>query len=402
MIHSSRFFAATAVATVALAGIAASADLYRRPLSAVVADGWHRFQLDAEAQANIDGAWLGDDDGRPVPFMRQRELMPRRDALAVSQLITGRADGDGLSVEFRVDVAKPDRDEMEVTLVVEGTAPWIARVEIARRRDGSEWIGLESPVHIYEFNSAERQLAFTVPRDAPEWRLRVNPLQGELRRVTQVTAHVARAGGAAAERDVSAEVSRVGRGWQIEAPDLLRVVAVDLIFDGTVAPVRAAVAVEEETKVGREPGRRVVGRGSVWRMPGLNSSETTVRLEAPVIARRLALELPAGVELRGARLRVQEEQVWFVAEAGKRYALHFGGEQRLTAGNLRDLPAEVWRSAPPVLTLGSRESDPHGQPRGREWSAELRRWLPWSIAVIVALMAVVAWRLMRAAPSRDP
>lgn len=378
---------------------ASAAELYRRPLGAVAANGWHQVQLDEAAQAAITDAWLGDASGRPVPFLRQSEMAGRRETLPMSRVLSGRDDAGALNVEFRLEATLAPADEMVLTLSLDGTPPWIAQAEIARRQAGGEWLALERVEHLYEFGATERRLELRVPRDATEWRLRIRPVQGEIRRVAHLDAQVASARGEAPEREVLADVTRVKDGWLIEAAAVLRIKAVDLTLDGAVAPVRAEAAVEMQTS-SRTPVHRTVGRGLVWRMPGLGSAESTVRFDAPVSAQRLLVQLPAGAEVRSARLRVQEERLWFVAEAGQRYALHFGGEKQAAAGNLRDLPADVWRSAPPVLTLGAPERDPFGRPAAKDAGEALRRWLPWVIGALVLLLALVALRLLRQPAAR--
>ncbi len=47
--------------------------LYRRPISPTPASGWARLPLDAEAQRQLKDAWIGDVEGRSIPFIEARE-----------------------------------------------------------------------------------------------------------------------------------------------------------------------------------------------------------------------------------------------------------------------------------------------------------------------------------------
>lgn len=399
---------------------AEAGELYRRKLSAPGSSGWFRVQLDADAQSESDDMWLGDEEGRPVPFLRERELGRGTTALTVRDLLTGRDEAGRVTAEFTVTgaagetvVAEPEqrplghgalglrevRGEMTLALQVEAAQPWVAEVEIARRLPSGEWSTREERVQLYDFGGEFRRTEFAVPREAAEWRLRLRGIQGELRSVRGVSARLERFMAARAAVRVPMAVTERKTGWTLTLERARRVTGIGLRLKGVVAPVQAEVLALDDDSPRGEERLRHVGSAQVWRMPGLNSSEGAVRFGAPAMSQRFRVRLPAGVELDSAEASVEEESLWFVAEAGHDYYLHFGGERRHAVGSLAALPARVGEPMPPVLSVGPRESDPFGRPVVEGFSVKLRRWLPWIVGALVAGLAWVALRLLRA-PAR--
>ena len=62
---------------------------HRRPIAPAAASGWARLPLDAEAQRALKGAWIGDAEGRSVPFLEAREGLWEARSLALDNLMLG-------------------------------------------------------------------------------------------------------------------------------------------------------------------------------------------------------------------------------------------------------------------------------------------------------------------------
>ena len=140
----------------------------------------------------------------------------------------------------------------------------------------------------------------------------------------------------------------------------------------------------------------VSSQGLVWNLPALHSRSTRLAV-GPVVTDRLRLDLPEGARLDTVKLLTRREVLLFPAEAGKRYFLHAGGRIKHAPGNLADLPESsraVYGRQP--LALGPAEPDPQGLPVLVEGAALTRPWLSWLVGLAVAVMAVFAWRLLKA------
>lgn len=403
----------------ALLATAKPAEPFRRPISSGGASGWRQVQLDAAAQNAIAGTWIADEEGRPVPFLRERDLPARSIELVIQGLQGGRDASGHVLVEFSVAgkagetiVTRPESRllgygalgfrEVWPTMVfafeIEAATPWVAEAEIARRLPSGEWGTRDERVQLYDFGGGFRRVEFSVPRESAAWRVRLKGIQGEIRTVRHVAARVPAAATATREfKSALLGVSRRQEGWTLTLADgPRRVHGVELKLKGVVAPVRAEVlALDDDDPHGRET---LVHGGSaqIWRMPGLNSSEGEVRFATPLVSERFRVLVPEGVELdETATALVREESLWFVAEQGHDYFVHFASERKPAAGNLADLPARLGEPPPTVSFLGPVQADPFGRPVREDVSVVGKRWLPWVVGVAVALLAVVALRMLR-------
>ncbi len=391
---------------------------FRRPLSPPVFGGWTQVRLDDDAQLHAETAWIGDSEGRSVPFLRESEVAAKDVALIVRDFAAGRDDAGHTVVEFAL--ARPDglpvaqressrlvapnafgiildtRKEMTIALDVDATGSWAADVQVAFDQFGQGWANETELRQIYDFSASERRLELKVRRIAPKWRLRLTALRGEIRGVRAVTV---RAGGLPSrldERSSSLGVARHADHWTLTLPNgPRRVLAVQLRLKGTVAPVRAELwRLEDEPRRAEE--RAIwAGSGLVWEMPGLNSRAGEVRLSTPVLAERFRLKLPEGVEVVSAEVVTAGESLWFVAQKGELYYLHLAGQKQVAPGDLAAMPAALDGALPDYLGIGKPEADPFGKPLRADISAVVRRWLPWAVAVAVAVLAGVALRMMR-------
>lgn len=394
---------------------------HRRMLTRAMQDGWAQVQLDAPAQLEADFLWIGDGEGRPVPFLREGEVPPQEAALAVRQMTSGKDDDGAWVVEFelaRVDgrplpLPKQESDEwvstrpleirldvrrrVRMTVDVQAEGAWAAEVEASFDRFGQGWSRAAETWQVYDFGPGGRRIDFEVPRLAAKWRLRLQPLRGEIRGVRTVTAAVcgltAPFGSWRSALGLTKDKEKEGR-WVLTLPDgAQRVHAVHLALRGTVAPVRAQIerhADEQSPKAAVE-----VGAAQVWEMAGLKSRQGEVRLVRPVVAEQLALILPEGVEPVSAEAEIGGESLWFVAQKGEEYFLHLGGERRVAPGNLAALPGVLEARLPELLGLGAVQDDPHGGPRKVDPADVAKRWLPWLVAMAVAVLAGVALRIRR-------
>jgi len=390
---------------------------FRRPLSPVVLGGWTQVQLDAEAQRHADSLWLADAEGRPVPFLRESEASGKDVPLTVRDFVTGRDDAGNVTAEFVL--TRPDgrpveqresmrliapgalgvmldtRKQMRVTLEVDASGPWAADVAVAFDQFGQGWVNEDQPRQIYDFGAGERRLEFKVRRIAPKWRVRLTALRGEIRGVRAVQVRAEGLPGPLSTLRSALGVARDEDRWTLTSPrGALRVHAVHLQLRGTVAPVRAElfrIDGEAEAKDERETW---VASGLVWEMPGLGSRAGEVRLTPPALAERFRLKLPSGVEVVQAEAEFAGESLWFVAEKKVDYFLHFASEKQIAPGNLAALPPVLDGALPDFLPIGPPEPDPYGKPLREDISVVLKRWLPWIVALAVAVLTGVALRLL--------
>lgn len=391
---------------------------FQRSLSVAPRAGWVQVQLDAEAQRWAETLWIGDEDGRPVPFLRESGAPTRSVALRVENLLTGTDDAGRATAEFRVSGtagesivqlnaireiapgalgAVPDtRSELRLAPEISADRPWVAEVEIARRSPSGEWVTLDQRVQLYDFGGEYRRTEFAVPRESAEWRLRLRAIQGQVRGVRSVAARLPGLALPVATHQVGLGVSRYDTGWTLTLPEnALRVLAVNLTFKGTVAPVRAELWRLDDDEKRKEESLSWAGAEQVWSMPGLESQQGQVRLAASMMAERFRVKVPDGVEIAAATAEVAGESLWFVAEKNQQYALHLAGQRKTAAGDLAALPAQVDAPLPMILWIGAAQPDPFGTPLKRDVSEVLRGWLPWIVAVAVAVLAGVALRMMR-------
>lgn len=385
-------------------------ELRRRPVSAVAQSGWGRLSLDGDAQ-RAEGRWLGDAAGHPVPFLREREGLWAAQELATTGLVVGHDDKGQPSADFGLRL--PDgwqireREQLRVDLDVEGEAPWVARVEIARRVSDGSYLTLEEPAarFLYDLGAGQRRLQMTLPWDGDRYRLILVPTQGKAPRVRGV-----RITASTWPEDLTAdeivEPAPLASGeksgeWHVEFPQEERIVGMDVAADAPCAPV--AVEVDAMLHVSlhdRPPDRqapsRIGGSGLIWNLPALQSQSTRITV-TPTITKSLTLHVPVGVRLVSAKALVRRERLLFPAEAGQTYYLHFGGAAREAPGNLGALPASRAIYSREPLRLGAPEADPQGVPRIVPAGYRTQPWLPWVVGLVVLLLAAAAWRLLRSA-----
>lgn len=380
----------------------------RKPVTPPAASGWARLPLDREAQRAFPEIWLSDAAGQRMPYLVERDGLWQPRELALERLALGR-DGEGRpTAEFVLKYPQGwqvrEREQLRIALELEGAAPWVSRVEVARRLAGSSGITVERdiPLHVFDLGDAGRQLSVSVPWDFQIYRLTLHAVQGaaprlKAVRVTAVTEPSAQAEDALVAPRMQALGDRTWR-LSLEGPD--RVVGAEIELAPPVAPVAPVFLREVEPRPGERDTqgareRLVSSSGLVWNLPALESAHLRVGLE-PLTTDHLLLRLPEGAVPLSVRLRVRRDTLLFPALAGQVVYLHLGGQTLRAPGNLAALPdssRDLYQRAP--LALGPAEPDPHGVALQRKPLEEAKDWLPWITGLAVLALGAVALKLFR-------
>jgi hypothetical protein len=380
--------------------------LRRKPIERTAAGGWARLPLDREAQKAFPEIWLGDDQGASVPYLVERDGLwqPRR--LELERLALGTDPKGRPTAEFSLKYPEGwqvrEREQLRLQLELAGAAPWVCRVDVERRLEGSQPITFqrEQPLHLFDLGEAGRNLSFSVPWDSKIYRITLNAVQGAAPRIKGLTVTATTEPSARSEDE--AILPRVeamnAQEWKLslEAPD--RIIGAEVRLKAPVAPLAAEFTVPAVGKSAGsvEPGERPVGSaGLLWNLPALGTVATRVSLE-PVTTDRLVLRLPEGARPESVKLLVRRDALLFPAEGGKAYCLHMGGAVKAAPGNLAILPDSsraLYQRQP--LKLASAEADPQGVAKKLELPDRALPWLPWVTGLAVIVLGFVAWRLLK-------
>lgn len=379
--------------------------LARRPVAPAAASGWARLPLDGPAQLAYPDVWLSDAEGVSIPFEVEREGLWQPRQLELSQLLLGRDTKDRPTAEFTLKFPEGwqvrDREHLKVDLDLDGQAPWVARVEVERRLQGSAYVRLErdSPLHLFDLG-AEGKRSFFIPWDAQSYRLTLVATQGAAPKITalRLTAST-RPEELQADAVVSPRVEKqADETWTVRLDSPQRIVGADILLKPPVAPVQPRFEIPAEGKPARSQSPQWVSTdGMVWNLPALSTQATRVAL-GPIVTDHLELRLPEGARLDTLKLLIRQEVLLFPAEAGKAYFLHVGGRIKQAPGSLAALPDSsraVYAREP--LKLGPAEADPHGLPLLIEGAERTRPWLVWVAGLAVLILGYSAWRLLKPA-----
>jgi hypothetical protein len=383
--------------------------LRRKSMARAELGGWARVPLDSETQRAFPELWLGDAQGTSVPFLVERDGLWQPRELELEKLALGKDAQGRPTAEFVLKFPQGwqvrEREQLRIKLDLEGTAPWVSRVEVERRQEGGKAITFqrEQPLHLYNLGDGGQNSSFSVPWDFKIYRITLHAAQGtppriKGLRVTATTEPSARAEDAA----VVPRMESVGDNeWKLslDAPD--RIIGAEIALAPPVAPISAEFTVPEEpaeaSRRERAPAYRrpVSSAGLLWNLPALQTASNRVSLD-PVTTDRLHLRLPDGAQIQSVRLLVRRDVLLFPAEAGNSYFLHYGGQPKRAPGNLSALPdssrALYQRQA---LKLASAERDPFGIPKKIVLPDRSLPWLPWVTGLAVLALAFAAWRLLR-------
>ena len=378
------------------------AALHRRPISSVTAGGWARLPLDAEAQRQVEGAWIGDATGRSIPFLEAREGLWESRLLPLENLLTGKDEEGRPTVEFALKLPEGwrvgERERLKLDLDLDGRAPWVALVKAERLRDGGGFIAFDppAPLHLYDLAPAGTRRNLDLPWDGERYRLTLVASQGEAPRIRGLTVRAETRPEAletelALEGTLTPEPGRP-RTWRVTLPESQRVVGLDLLLAPPVAPLRPEIRFGD----GRETEQDWSCHDLVWNLPALETKSSRLAL-APVQTSTFTFTLPDGATPLRVRVLVRRQTLIFPAEAGQAYALHLGGTSKPAPGSLGALPALRALRATRPLTLGASEPDDQGIPHRQGADQRARPWMPWIAGLALLVLGGAAWRLFRSA-----
>ncbi|WP_257306916.1 hypothetical protein [Geothrix campi] len=377
-----------------------TAALHRRPIPPAATSGWARLPLDADAQRQLKGAWIGDAAGRSIPFLEAREGLWESRTLPLEHLLTGR-DAEGRpTVEFSLKLPEGwqvgERETLKLDFDLEGRAPWVAQVKAERQRDGGDFIAYDptSPAHLYDLASSGTRRTLVLPWDGHRYRLTLAASQGEAPRIRGLSVR-AETRPEALETELALDGTLTPepgqpRTWRLTLPDTERVVGLDLVL----APPAAPLAPEIRLGEGPAAERPWACSDLVWNLPALRTRSTRIAL-MPALVKTITVSLPEGATPQSLRVLVRRQTLILPEEAGQAYALHLGGEAKPAPGNLGALPSLRALASTAPLVLGPREPDPQGLPRRIGADERARPWMPWVAGIAVLMLAAVAWRLLK-------
>jgi hypothetical protein len=414
--------------------------LKQRSISAPASHGWARLPLDAAAQSQRSSLWIGDESAQAIPYTVERQGLWEPQRLELERPLYGRnAQGQGsaeFSLKFPDNWRVREREQLEAQLNIQGEAPWVAEVRVERRFQDGDYTRLETsaPLHVFDLGNGQTSDRITLPWDAQRYRFTLIPRQGNGNlRITQTTITAKTEPGAlqadqvlvpsqltkekdtsthndgtvtAATVAVAAAVEEAhgylnpanGDTWLLKLNSQERVIALDLELSAPAAPMAPSLSVPPsapKNMLKRTPEDTYVSiQGLVWNLPALSSKSTRIGID-PTETDRLRIRLPKGANLESAKVLVRRETLIFPAEAGKRYALHFGGGVKEAPGSLGQLPSSrlIYSQAP--LQLGPAAEDPQGLPRIITSSERSRPILPWAVGIVVLLLGFFTLRLLK-------
>jgi hypothetical protein len=381
-----------------------TAALHRRPIPPAAASGWARLPLDAGAQRQMKGAWIGDAAGRSVPFLEAREGLWESRTLPLEHLLTGR-DAEGRpTVEFSLKLPEGwqvgERETLKLDFDLDGRAPWVAQVKAERQRDGGTFIAYDptAPLHLYDLSPSGSRRTLDLPWDGHRYRLTLVASQGEAPRIRGLSAR-AETRPEALETELALDGAFAPepgrpRTWRLTLPDTERVVGVELVLAPPAAPLAPEIRVGDQP----EMERAWVCGDLVWNLPALGTRSSRIAF-APVLAKTISLTLPDGATPQSLRALVRRQTLILPVEAGQAYALHLGGEAKPAPGNLGALPSLRTLASIAPLALGPSEPDPQGVPHRIGADERARPWMPWVAGIAVLALAAVAWKLLKGTPA---
>lgn len=376
------------------------AALHQRPITPAPTSGWARLPLDAESQRQLQGAWIGDREGRSIPFLVAREGLWEPRTLPLDHLLLGKDRQGRPTAEFSLKLPEGwtvgERESLHLALDLDGQAPWVAQVLAERQREGGDYIAYDpaAALHLYDLSPSGSRRALDLPWDGQRYRLTLLASQGQAPHIRGLSARAdtrpeALEAELALDGHLAPDPSRP-RTWRLNLPDTERVVGLDLVLAPPAAPLRPEIRIGE----GPEADRLWFCGDLVWNLPALHTLSSRMAL-APVQARTLAISLPEGATPQSLRILVRRQTLLFPAEAGKAYALHLGGQAKVAPGSLGALPSIRTLAANTPLSLGPREPDHQGIPTVEGPDQRARPWMPWVAGLGLVVLGYAAWRLMQ-------
>ena len=376
----------------------------RRALAPSPASGWARVIVDDDG---AEGVWIGDAEGRSVPFLWETDAHWSTIPLTVAHPVWGKDAKGNPTGAFTLGApngfTRGDREQVRFDFSLQASeTPWACRVELARRGDGGAFVAVDdAPRFLYDLGPDRRATSITLPWDADDWRVSLTPVQGAAPKLTGVAASACTLP-SELKRDRRLDLTfgpTAARNGELETdaalPGLCRLVALEVTLQPPVAPVHVSVSSLHTAPDGRGEEGAYLGGAELWNLPALSTLQT--RLPAEGAAYKLRLQMPDGVALTSAAALIRHRRLFFPAEAGKAYFLHSGGLAKVAPGSLGELPASsrAFYAGEP-LALGAAEADQQALTATPDPVAKLRRWLPWGVGALVLLLGLWGLRLFKA------
>ena len=396
-----------------LAATLAAQQPTRRTIAPSSVNGWARVVVDDDG---ADGIWIGDAEGRSVPFLWEADAHWSSIPLAVAHPIWGK-DAKGqptgaFSLQAPSGFTRGDREQVKLDLSLQASqAPWACRVEVARRGDGGAFVATDDTARfVYDLGPDRRATSITIPWDGDDWRVTLVPLQGAAPKLIGVSASACTLPSELRADEtrpipVPSDKDRTELNgemwWRFVFPGPIRITGLQVHLRPPVAPVAVSVTASAEEEFRNRPNDKIdverrMGGASLWNLPALGTEASWIPLEGSG-TRTAHLVTPLHIEVDSIQALIRHRRLFFPAEAGKAYYLHSGGLAKTAPGSLGELPASsraFYEGKP--LALGAVEADPQALAAPVDPAAKLRSWLPWGVGALVVLLGFWGLRLLKA------
>jgi hypothetical protein len=346
--------------------------LVRQPLLPKTESGWTRLKLDPAAQLQAGEPWIGDEAGKPVAAIRNRPGLWGPRQLDIERLLLGMDSEGRYSAEFTLRLPPSwnlrDREHLRIELALQGKAPWVCRVDVARRLEEPGLLGLprESPLLLQDLDGKAAMTSILVPWDSREYRVVLQALAGTAPtirsvKVTAVTEPAAmEPDKVVTPAELQCEIQAPApERWRIRLAAVERVVGLQVQLRAPAAPVRPVVLLPAADPAA--PPRNLQSQDLAWNLPSRGGRGSQILLE-PVLTDRLLLALPAGARLEAVKVLVRNDELLFPVQAGRPYWLHLGGKAK-PAGPPGELPPSRLIFGRDPIRMGPAEPDPQALPR---------------------------------------
>ena len=377
----------------------------RQPIAPNAGNGWARVVV---GEDGATGIWIGDAAGRSVPFLWESDAHWSAIPLMVQHSVFGRDAKGNATGAFSLQVpegwSRGDREQVKLSFSLQAAAtPWVVQVELARRGDGGAFIALDdgTPRFLYDLGPDRRATTITVPWDSEDYRVTLKPVQGDTPKALGVEAEACTLPSELKEDErldlMPTRNQERGTSFDLALPGKRRLTGLEVRLKPPVAPVHALVESLRPSPDDRGLEISFFGAAELWNLPALNTQSTRIAVSGT--ADRLRLSLPDSVEVDSVTALIRHRRLFFPAEAGQTYFLHFGAQSKTAPGSLAALPASsraFYASAP--LSLGTPEPDPQAVFATPDPTARFRNLLPWGVGILILLLGFWGWSLMR--PSR--
>lgn len=377
----------------------------RRAIAPSPSNGWARIVVDDDG---ADGIWIGDAEGRSVPFLWETDAHWSSIPLGVAHPIWGKdAKGNptgAFTLQAPGGFARGDREQVKLDFDLQAAAtPWACRVEVARRGDGGAFVAMDdAPRFLYDLGPGRRATSITIPWDADDYRVTLAPVQGAAPKLMGVSASACTLPSELHpdERvDLVFQPTVKGDGFKVsdraDLGKLRQLVGLEVTLRAPTAPVQITAISIHPDRNGAIYEPVHLGSAELWNLPALDTRQTHMAVDRAT--QFVHLDLPDGVAIQSATALIRHRRLFFPAEAGKAYFLHEDGLENKAPGSLGELPASsrAFYAGTP-LALGTAEPDPQAVMPTPDPVAKLRRWLPWGAGPLVLLLGFWGFRLFRA------